>query len=302
MSTHTRLDAVYENAPRFRIGPGSRIVCMSDCHRGTGNRGDNFLFNQNVYYAALEYYYERCFVYAELGDGDELWENLSLKRIVEVHSEVFELLARFYSQGRLIQLFGNHDKKKSRRNFVEANCGECCDFRNCRRRLLSGLEVTEGAVLEYGNSGCQILLVHGHQGDLLNDTLWPLAAWLVRFVWRKLELLGVYDPTSAARSYRQRKKTERKLESWAEKRQVMVIAGHTHRPTLPAPGKGLYLNDGSCVHPRNVTAMELEGGMLTLVKWSVRTVRGRYLSVEREILEGPYPIREYWEKKEAENP
>lgn len=296
MNTRRRLDAVYADAPRLRIGRGSRIVCMSDCHRGTGNRGDNFLFNQNVYYAALEYYYEKCFTYAELGDGDELWENVSLKRIVETHSEVFLLLARFFEQGRLIQLFGNHDRKKSRRRFVEEHCGVCCDFRDCKCRLLSGLRVTEGAVLEDGESGGEILLIHGHQGDLLNDTLWPVASWLVRFVWRKLELLGIFDPTSAARNYKRRRRTEQHLESWADDRQVMVIAGHTHRPMLPAPGKGLYLNDGSCVHPRSVTAIELEGGMLTLVKWSVRAVHGRYLSVEREILEGPHPLREYFGK------
>lgn len=297
MSTRSRLDQVYESAPRIRIGRNSRIVCMSDCHRGTGNRGDNFLFNQNVYYAALEYYYNRCFIYAELGDGDELWENLVLKRIVEIHSDVFWLLARFYAEGRLIQLFGNHDRKKGRPHFAEKHCRNCQDSRGNSGDLFSGLKVEEGVVLEDCESGGEILLVHGHQGDLLNDTLWPLAAFLVRFVWRKLELLGVYDPTSAARSYRRRKKTERRLEGWAESRNVMLIAGHTHRPALPRPGEGLYLNDGSCVHPRSITALELEGGQLTLAKWSVRAGRGRYLTVEREVLEGPYPLREYWEEK-----
>lgn len=297
MSTETRLDEVYAKAPRIRIGRGSRLVCMSDCHRGVGNRGDNFLFNQNLYFAALEYYYNKCFTYAELGDGDELWENPSLKKIVEIHSDVFWMISRFYAQGRLIQLYGNHDRKKRKQRFVEAHCGTYCDSRDCIDKLLSGLEVLEGIVLEDVGSGREILLVHGHQGDFLNDTLWPVAAFLVRFVWRKLELLGVYDPTSAARNYKRRKKTERRLEGWAEERRVMVIAGHTHRPVLPLPGEGLYLNDGSCVHPRCITALELDSGMLTLVKWSVKTVCGRTLSVEREVLAGPYPLEQYWKKE-----
>lgn len=296
MSTESRLDEVYERAPRLKIGRGAKIVCMSDCHRGVGNRGDNFLMNRNLFFAALEYYYNRCFTYAELGDGDELWENLSLKRIVEIHSDIFVLLSRFYAQGRLIQLFGNHDRKKNRQSFVEAHCGRYCDGRDCMSSLLSGLEVREGVVLESTENGRELLLVHGHQGDLLNDTLWPVAAFLVRFVWRKLELLGVYDPTSAARNYKKRKKTEKRLEEWADKRGIMVVAGHTHRPVLPAPGEGLYLNDGSCVHPRGITALELENGMLTLVKWSVKVGVGRVLSVEREILAGPYPLRKYWEE------
>ena len=75
-----------------------------------------------------------------------------------------------------------------------------------------------------------------------------------------------------------------------------MIAGHTHRPVLPEPGGGLYLNDGSCVHPRSITALELDSGRLTLVKWSVRTVHERYLSVEREVLAGPHLLESYWEK------
>lgn len=293
MGTRRRLDKVYEAAPRIRLGQGSRIVCMSDCHRGVGNRGDNFLFNQNLFFAALKYYEGRGYTYVELGDGDELWENRSLKRIVEIHSDAFWLMAELYGRGRFLQLYGNHDKKKSRQKFVERHCGVYCNSRDCIEKLFSGMKVYEGLVLE-ADGGREILLVHGHQGDLLNDTLAPVAELLVRHVWRRLELLGIYDPTSAARNYRRRKKTERRLEGWARERNVMVLAGHTHRPVLPKPGAGLYLNDGSCVHPRCITAMELEGGMITLVKWSVRTVWGRNLSVEREVLEGPYPIYKYF--------
>lgn len=297
MSTEKRLDEVYAKAQRIRIDSNSRIVCMSDCHRGVGNRGDNFLFNQNLFFAALEYYYNRCYTYAELGDGDELWENPSLKKIVEIHSDAFWMMSRFYRQGRFIQLFGNHDCRKSRKEYVEAHCGRYCDSRDCIECLLSGLEVAEGVVLEDYDRGREIMLVHGHQGDFLNDTLWRLSAFLVRFVWRKLELLGVYDPTSAARNYDRRKKTEKRLEAWAEKRGIMVIAGHTHRSVLPVPGESLYLNDGSCVHPRCITALELENEMLTLVKWSIKTVCGKTLSVEREVLAGPYSLRQYWTEK-----
>lgn len=63
---------------------------------------------------------------------------------------------------------------------------------------------------------------------------------------------------------------------------------------LPRPGKSLYLNDGSCVHPRCITAMEIEGGRVTLVKWSVMVRYGRQLSVEREVLEGPMELEAYF--------
>lgn len=268
---------------------------MSDCHRGVGNHGDNFLQNQNLFFAALKYYYERGFTYIELGDGDELWENRSLKRIIEIHSDAFWLISQFYQRGRFFMLYGNHDYKKKNNNYLKQHCElYYCDSCDQYCELLKGMEAKEGIVLEDCCSGHEIFLVHGHQGDLMNDKLWHITKFLVRYIWRPLELLGAADPTSAARNYHKRKKTEFRLSNWAKKEQVMLIAGHTHRSVLPRPGEGLYLNDGSCVHPRCITAMEIENGRITLVKWSIMVCHGRQLSVEREVLEGPHWIKEYW--------
>ena len=57
--TAKRLDQAYKNALCLPIHKGSRIVMMSDCHRGVGNWGDNFLANQNLFFAALQYYNQR---------------------------------------------------------------------------------------------------------------------------------------------------------------------------------------------------------------------------------------------------
>lgn len=299
METDKRLDEVYRNAEKFMIDRNSRIVCMSDCHRGVGNHGDNFLPNQNLFFAALTYYHQKHFHYMELGDGDELWENRKLGRIVEIHSDSFWLISKFYQEGRLHMLYGNHDMSKKKDKYLKQHCTQYyCDSKDQFCQLCPGLTANEGILLEEEASGHQILLIHGHQGDLLNDRLWPLARFLVRYLWRPLELLGLADPTSAARNYKKRKKTERRMDRWAEKNQVMVIAGHTHRPVLPKPGGSLYLNDGSCVHPRCITAMEIENGAITLVKWSVMVRHGRQLTVEREILEGPVPISSYWQKEQ----
>lgn len=295
MNTAARLNQVYKNALRVEIDRNSRIVCMSDCHRGVGNHGDNFLPNQNVFFAALNYYYDRGFSYVELGDGDELWENRSLKKIIEIHSDAFWLMSRFYQHNRLGMLYGNHDCEKKEEEFVSDHCERYyCDSRDCHCDLFPGMKVQEGIVLKIRELNREILLVHGHQGDFWNDGMWRLSRFLVRYFWRRLELLGISDPTSAAQNYKRRRKTEQKLEQWAKENQIMVIAGHTHRPVLPKPGKGLYLNDGSCVHPRCITAMELERGAVTLVKWSVMVRHGRGLSVEREVLEGSIPLPLFW--------
>ena len=87
-----RLNKVYQNASILSYDQNSKLILMSDCHRGQGNAGDNFLANQTLYYGAMEYYLENGFTYIELGDGDELWENRKMKPIVEVHSDAFWLL------------------------------------------------------------------------------------------------------------------------------------------------------------------------------------------------------------------
>lgn len=275
-----RLEQVYRNAERLPVDSYSRIVCMSDCHRGVGNRGDNFLPNKHLFLAALRYYYDRCFWYIELGDGDELWENKDFCRIKEIHSDVFEVIRKFQENGRFRMLYGNHD----------------CRKKNKKVEVFPGICAQEGILLTDTVTGHEILLLHGHQGDLLNDTLAPLAGLLVRFIWRPLELLGVLDPTSAARNYKKREKTERRLDTFSRKRQIMVMAGHTHRAMLPNPGDGYYLNDGSCVHPQGITAMELENGAVCLVKWGMISRRDGTLAVSREVLEGPILWEEYWRK------
>ena len=49
MNTYRRLSNVYENSKVIPYNDSSKFVIMSDCHRGSGNSGDNFLKNQNIF-------------------------------------------------------------------------------------------------------------------------------------------------------------------------------------------------------------------------------------------------------------
>lgn len=291
-----KIDNVYHHALRLKMHYNSRFVLMSDCHRGAGNWGDNFLPNQNIYYAALGYYNCQRFTYIELGDGDELWENKNTNDILNIHGNQFWLLSEFYKAGRFYMIYGNHDKFKRSEDYIKCvynhyvwQADETC------YELFPGMKVQEGIVLQDECGRNEILLLHGHQVDVINDNLWHFTRFMVRNFWRNLELMGVNDPTSAAKNYQKKKKVERRLSDWAEKRRIMVVAGHTHRPVLPKPGEGLYFNDGSCVHPRCITALEIERKRITLVKWEVKTRANHDMYVGREVLEGPYEIEGYFE-------
>ena len=287
MSTESRLNKLFQTSPVVPCDYLSRFVIMSDCHRGIGNWGDNFLKNQNIYSAALDYYYQNDYTYIELGDGDELWENRNMSEIVATHSDVFELLARFYGEQRLYMLCGNHDFVKKKQQFLRCCNDYYCENKCCRLPLMPGLCVPEGLILKNRINGHCIFLVHGHQGDLLNDTLWKFSRFLVRYIWRPLELFALNDPTSTAKNNTKKSAVEQRLSAWSSKHSRMLIAGHTHRPMFPVDGTSRYFNCGSCVHPHCITALEIHNNKITLVKWLVKSHRDLSLHIGREILAGP---------------
>ncbi len=287
MSSRSRIEQVYQQAEILPISRNGNYVFFSDCHRGVGNWNDNFAANQNLAFTALNYYYERGFSYFELGDGDELWENRNERKIVSAHSDIFWLMRRFYRENRLYMLWGNHDAKKRKKNFVSKYYATF--WNECTRHeeeLFPDLIIREGLRLQTETGG-EIFLIHGHQGELLNDYLQGLTKFMVRYIWQPLEKWSLNDPTQPAANYKACEGQERRLCSFAESNQIIVIAGHTHRPTLQKARPGSYMNDGSLVHPRCITAIELTRGNFNLVKWSVCSRRDGTLYVNREVLDGP---------------
>jgi len=284
MSALKRLTKAYHAAHTIRIDDTSKIVLMSDCHRGDGSWADNLAQNENIYYAALNEYFNNGFTYIELGDGDELWEQSNLYLIAEAHKDTFQLLQRFYRQKRLYMLYGNHDMDKR---------SLCRHLNRCVKQnlpLFENLQPHESLVLEYSQTANRILLIHGHQADFFNDRLWKLARFLVRYLWRPLEAFGFKDPTSPAKNNKRKSSVEATLSKWAQKEKHMLIAGHTHRPVFPDIGLPLYFNDGSCVHPRCITAIEILGGSIALVKWRIATTKESILYVKKDIMAGPEKI------------
>lgn len=284
MSYYSRISHAFDAAPVLPLYNNSRYVIISDCHRGSGNANDNFLKNQNLYHTALTHYYERGFTYIELGDGDELWENRNMRQIIEIHSNTFYLLSLFYRSCRLYMVYGNHDMEKKKPGYSKSVCSSyfCADTL-CTQPLFPDLTFYEGIILEDPYKGFRFFLTHGHQADLLNSTCWKLARFLVRYFWKPLEHFGVLDPTSAARNYVRKDRIERLLDNYASSRQIHLITGHTHRPRLN-PETPFYMNTGSCVHPYNITCLEIENQMITLVKWSISSRKDKTLYVAREVL------------------
>jgi UDP-2,3-diacylglucosamine pyrophosphatase LpxH len=296
MSVFSRLTQVFESSKRIPIDDSSKIILMSDCHRGDNSWADDFARNQNIYFAALSYYYKKGYTYIEIGDGDELWENRSFDVIRRAHSDVFWLLSRFHADRRLYLIWGNHDIVKSYKSYLEKRFYRYYDVRSRRHEpLFDNVKTYESLVLTYENANNKIFVVHGHQGDLLNDYLWPLARFLVRYVWRNLELIGFNNPTSPAKNYSKKLAVEKRIIEWIRVNNQMLIAGHTHRPIFPRKGEPLYFNTGSCVHPRCITGIEIVNGMIALIKWCIKAKDDGTLFVTRDILAQPRSLKEIFE-------
>lgn len=290
MNLFKHLSQVFESANRIPFDDSSRIILMSDCHRGTGSQADDFFKNENLYLSALNHYYNEGYTYIEIGDGDELWENKKLADIINAHPNVFQLLTQFYQEKRLYFIYGNHDMVKRNTKYVESNLYEYYDKRERKERpLFENIQVHEGLVLEYREhlANKEIFLIHGHQVDFLNSSIWRWARFLVRYLWKPLELFGISNPTSPAQNQEKKEKIGKRLTDWTIRENQMLIAGHNHRPMFPEIGEPLYFNDGSCVHPLFITGIEINEGEITLVKWSVKVNEEGVLFVGRDSIAGP---------------
>ncbi len=295
MNSNFRLSRAYENAKKVSFDETSKFILFSDCHRGDNSFADEFANNRNIYFHALKFYYQEGFAYCELGDGDELWENLHFTSILEAHKNVYELLRQFHLSGRLHMIWGNHDMVYKDPAYVKENLSsyyEPIDDKD--KKLLEGIVVHEAIVLRHLNTGQELFLTHGHQADWWNYTFWRWSRFLVRVLWKPLQIWGIADPTSPAKNYKELIRIERRIKKWILRNELMItIVGHTHRPRFPEPGDIPFFNDGSCVHPRSITGLEIEEGGISLIKWQISTTDDGTLRVVRVLLEGPQRLSDY---------
>lgn len=296
MSYKSRISKAFEGALCLPLTSDSKYVIFSDCHRGTEKTNDNFLKNEFIYLAALKYYYAEDFAYIELGDGDELWENRSFDAIKNIHSETFRVISQYFCDDRFFAVYGNHDIVKKREWYCDKHFKDYyCKHSMCSLNLFPHICFYSGIILRDSQGQKDIYLTHGHQADMLNSTFWPLSRFLVRYLWRPLEYMGIPDPTSAATNNTQKKKSEKRLTSWAKQNNHLLITGHTHNPMI-GTSESPYFNTGSCVSPGGITCIEIENKCLSLVEWALGTKEDQTVYVKKSILGDTVCIKDYLDK------
>lgn len=291
--TGERLDQVFRAARQRAVefDDGAKFVLFSDCHRGDNSWSDDFARNSVLVRHALCRYFDGGFTYVEVGDGDELWENANFAEIRREHDHVFAAMVDFQRAKRLHLVWGNHDIERQDPAVVRQQLHSYYDHRErVTKELFGDVTVHEGLVLRHTVSGLELFVVHGHQGGGLNDRHWPVGRFAVRHFWRHLQILGVRDPTRPSQNIRQQHEVEDNITAWICANRQPVICGHTHRSSFPRDGEAPYFNTGSCVHPRSITGIEIEGGQIRLIKWWLRPDDDGVVRATREVLVGPKPL------------
>lgn len=295
MSSKTRLDNAYKNAKIIDFDDDSKFILFSDCHRGDNSFADDFANNRNIYFHALKHYYNEGFQYCELGDGDELWENLSFNSIFNAHKNVYLLMKSFHDEHRLHMIWGNHDMVYRDPNYVKKHLSTYFEPKTEEEtELFKDIIYHEGIILKHGMTGQELFLTHGHQADWWNFIFWKWSRFMVRILWKPLNVMGIADPTSPAKNYKELIKVERRTKKWiADNNNLITLVGHTHRPRFPEAGDIPFFNDGSCVHPRSITGIEIENGTISLIKWQIATKDDGTLQIVKVLLEGPRKLMDY---------
>lgn len=294
MFTDRRLSRAYQNAKVKRFDENSKFIFFSDSHRGDDSVSDEFARNQNILLHALNYYYNHGYTYVEVGDGDELWEYPEFKLIRLAHSDIFFEMKKFFDDNRLIFLYGNHNIFLKNKTFVKRNYYHYNDeYNRDTKDLFNGIIPHEALILKNRRTGQEIFAVHGHQGDLMNDQLWKLSMFTLRYFWRYLHVVGFHNPASPARNQFTRHKVETAYKKWIRKHKTMLICGHTHRPRFPKKNELPYFNTGCCIHSKGITGIEVLNNEIMMVDWRVRADHKGALHIERYVIRGPKPIERF---------
>lgn len=231
---------------------GSTLV-ISDLHLGDRSGADDFAPNEPFLQAFLEEVAPRARRVILNGDIFELWQT-DLEPILFAYPRLIATLVELARQVEVIYILGNHD---------------WLPFHAFAGVGLAGAQVLP----EFGSAESGMLVLHGHQWDELTRTVGgglPLLSAVSRMVTRLVGLcerivptiddtLGEYGGRLAEFQHRHRNSPGRSgySEGAADRYKEaaarliregglrLVVAGHTHIPTLCDFDPGIYCNTGS---------------------------------------------------------
>ena len=187
MGNHRRLTKLFNNAERIKFSNANKFVFFSDVHRGNNSWADEFAISETIYSYAIQHYFDAGFIYVEVGDGDELLKFKHVEEIRIAHEHVYRILQMFHKKSRFYFIFGNHDIEYRNPEIVQRKLNWLINRITDKKEVLfENFKIQEALVLQHDESGIELFVVHGHQGDdLFHRFIW-LNRVLLRTFWRPL--------------------------------------------------------------------------------------------------------------------
>lgn len=264
------------------------FIVFSDQHKGNKSWADDFSICEKNYVAALTEYNRQKFTFINLGDSEELWK-FKIQEIMPANEVAFEAEAAFHPN-RYIKTFGNHDLLWKNKLDVQLNLS---------KKFKMPLPVYEGIILRDENISLDILLTHGHQGDILSDNN-SFSTWIVAHIWMPLQRYLRININSPSSDFSLRNKHNRMMYEWSSSRKNLVlITGHTHQPIFASgkyykhPSNNIpeanqqddvvpnYFNTGCCCYnDGDITGIEITDGKIRLVKWFNEEIKSEKMILE----------------------
>ncbi|WP_222536181.1 metallophosphoesterase [Pedobacter polysacchareus] len=229
---HEALSALFQNILKDQGKQGlildfhsdQKLIIFSDQHKGNRNPGDDFALSEKNYLAALQYYNEEQFLYCSLGDSEEFWK-YPVWSVLKHNKATFEQEAQFLKRDAFFKIFGNHDLYWDNDPLAGYHLKKIYGRK---------VKIYEGMVLRIRLDSriLDILLTHGHQGDLQSDGNW-FSKWFVSNVWAPFQAYLRINPNTPAFDNQLKSAHNAIMYDWtALQNNMALITGHTHQPVF----------------------------------------------------------------------
>lgn len=204
-----------------------KFIILSDVHKGDRQKGsDDFERNEAIYCCALDYYFKNDFKLVLAGDIEEGWECDYDKIIYHYKDTAFEMEKKFVDKGNYYRVYGNHDGDWADKTKVD----------KFLKPILGDISVYPALFI-----GEKIIVVHGHQGDPHSDRGAKLSRSIVKIFWKLGQNIFKLMSNRAAENNKIRAKRDKYLFGWAKSKNLLLIAGHTHRGMFESYSKTFRL-------------------------------------------------------------
>jgi len=312
---YNNLSKLFDRAPTIPLTDESRYIIFSDLHMGTGGRADDFRHNADLFTSVLgRYYLPKNYRMILNGDVEEL-QRFSAPAIERQWPSVYDLFAAFRSGPGLHWLIGNHDKRRLTHPHPDFPVEEALVFEygsdlifvfhghqsmqayenhnawvgfvlkyvatplNIKNYEVSHNSAkrfrTERRVYEFATSN-RLLTVIGHTHRPLFESMSKIDS--VKF---EVERLCRKYPKSDAKK---QARIEGKIASFKEELRRIEAGEDENGDQSSLYSENLVVpsvfNSGCVLGKRGITALEIDGGKLSLVHWFDANRTKRYLQYQ----------------------